>query len=273
MYNHRGGVQTEKYDSHDSYACCQYSKYPPKCTMHYIKTSTLNALALDAIRAVTAYARENEDEFVRLVSEANDVQSAEAAKVQQKQLANSQKRHRELDTLIKQLYEDKVGGSLSAKRFEILSREYEAEQEDLELQISELRSGLEVFNAESGNTERFIKMVRRYTEIPELTATILNEFIDKIVVSEADKSSGRRVQDVVFHFNFIGNVTLPGQETEEEPFDPVEHRKEQFRSYYYRNREKILAEKAAKREAGKRLRWRRNQSKHRRKPLPSKKPG
>jgi hypothetical protein len=248
LYNHRGGVQTEKYDSHDSYACSKYSKYPPKCTMHYIKTSTLETIALATIRAVSGYVRENEDDFIKLVRDTHDLQSAETAKIQQKQLAAHQKRHKELDSLIKQLYEDKVSGSLSAKRFEILSAEYEAEQDELEKQITEVQVGLAVFDEESGNVERFIKMVRRYTEIPELTGTILNEYIEKIVVFEADKSSGRREQAVGFYFSFIGKICIPGHDdVEEEAFDPKEHRKAQFRAYYYRNREKILAEKAEQR--------------------------
>ena len=50
MYNHMGTLAW-KYDSQDSYACNQYTKYPPKCTMHYVKTSVLRALAIDAIKA------------------------------------------------------------------------------------------------------------------------------------------------------------------------------------------------------------------------------
>jgi len=218
--------------------------------MHYIKTSTLEALTLDAIWAVSAFVRENEDEFIRLVREMHDLQNAETAKVQQKQLAKHQKRHKELDSLIKQLYEDKVGGSLSAKRFEILSGEYETEQEDLERQITELQAGLDAFDAENDNAACFIKMVKRYTEIPELTATILNEYIQKIVVFEADKSSGRREQTVDFYFTFIGKIELPGQEVKE-PFDPEEHRKAQYRAHYYRHREKILAKLAEERAAEK----------------------
>ena len=214
--------------------------------MHYIKTSTLNALALDIIRTVTSFVRENEDDFIRQVRETHYLQSAETAKVQQRQLAKCQKRHTELDALIKRLFESE----LSPKRFEILSKDYEAEQEDLGRQIAELQAGLETYAAESDNAERFISMVRRYTEIPELTAKILNEYIQKIVVFEADKSSGRREQTVDFYFNFIGKVELPGQE-ESEPFDPDEHRKAQFRAYYYRNREKILADKAEQRAAEK----------------------
>jgi hypothetical protein len=75
MWNHRGAL-VNKYDSHDSYACNRYSQYPPKCTMHYVKTSALRSLVLDAIKKVSAYARENEAEFVRRVREDAEVQSA-----------------------------------------------------------------------------------------------------------------------------------------------------------------------------------------------------
>jgi hypothetical protein len=205
---------------------------------------------LDAIRAVTGYVREHEDEFVCQAREEHSLQSAEAAKAQQKQLAQTERRHKDLNGIIKQLFEDKAGGTLSAKRFEILCGEYEVEQEALERQIAELREGLAAFNTESTNTDQFIKLVRRYTEIPELTATILNEYIEKIVVFEADKSSGRREQRVDIYFNFIGKIAIPGYgDVEVEPFDPDEHRKAQFRSYYYRHREEILAKKAAEREA------------------------
>ena len=248
MYNHRNG---QGYDSSDAYYCNQYSKYPRKCTTHYIKTSTLRTLALDAIRTVSGFVKESEDEFVRQVHEMHDLQSADAAKTQQNQLSKHQRRHKELDSLIKQLYEDKVGGLLSVKRFEILVSEYEAEQEGLERQIAELQSGLAVYADESGNVERFIKMVRKYTEIPELTPTILNESINKIVVFDADKSSGRREQQVDFYFNFIGKIVIPSQEVEAEPFDPDEHRKAIGRAHYHRNREKILAKLAERRAVAK----------------------
>jgi len=246
MYNHIGS--SAQYDSQNSYACNQYTKYPPKCTMHYIKTSVLRTLVLETIQSVSSYVKENEAEFIRLVRKSAELQSEEAAKLQKKQLAKSQKRCSELNTLIKRLYEDKVSGELSAKRFEILSNEYEQEQEDLERQIIELQSELERFNADGGKADKFIEIVRRYTDFPELNATVLNEFVDKIVVHEADKSTGRREQQVDIYLNFIGKFSVPGQITESEPFDPVEHRREQWRNHYYRNRDKILAEKSERRE-------------------------
>jgi len=248
MYNHRTPLAAT-YQSQDAYACQKYTGYPKKCTMHYISTSTLRSFVLDAIRTVTGFVKENEAEFIRQVREMHDLQSTETAKVQQRQLAQHQKRHRDLDLLIKQLYEDKVTGSLSAKRFDMLSNEYEAEQDGLERQIAELQTAIATFNTESDNTDRFIKMVRRYTEIPELTATILNEYVERIVVFEPDKSSGRRIQDVDIYFTFIGKITLPGQEDAEPlPLTEDDERKARQRAYYYKNREKILAASAKRRK-------------------------
>ena len=239
LYNHiRKDAQ---HDSDNVYSCPQYNKYSKKCTHHFTRTSALEGLALDAIRAVTGYVRENEDEFVRHVREMHDLQSVDTAKIQQRQLAQAQKRHRELDSLIKQLYEDKVKGELTAKRFEILAGEYETEQEGLERQIAELQEGLAAFDAENDNAERFIRLVRRYTEIPELTGTILNEYIEKIIVHEADKSNGWREQDMDIYFSFIGKFEIPGQ-AEPEPFNLHEHRKSLWRANYYRAKERLLAE-------------------------------
>ncbi|MCL2774326.1 MAG: recombinase family protein [Oscillospiraceae bacterium] len=247
MYNHMG-TMAGIYDSQNSYACNQSSKYPPKCTMHYIKTSALRTIALETIRSVSGFVREHEDEFIQLVREASELQSEEAAKSQKKQLAKSQKRCGELDVLTKRLYEDKVSGELSAKRFEILSNEYEREQEELEKQISELQVELDRFNADGDRADSFIEIVRRYTDITELTPTILNEFIEKIAVHEADKSSGRREQCVDIYLSFIGKFTIPGQSTEPEPFDPIEHRRAIGRTSYHKRREKILAKLADKRK-------------------------
>ena len=60
--------------------------------------------------------------------------------------------------------------------------------------------------------ERFVSLVRRYTSYDELTAPRLNEFIEKVVVHEADKSTGDRRQKVDIYFNFIGCFVPPKPE-------------------------------------------------------------
>lgn len=252
MWNHRGKL-AYKYPSQDSYACNQYSQYPPKCTMHYISTANLRTIVLDAIRTVSGFVKGSEAEFVKLVREESENQTAGNIKESRKKLARSQKRVTELDKLIKGLYEDKIGGALSQKRFEILSRGYEDEQETLETEIAETEASLAAFAEDTGKAERFIEIVRKYTDFSELSASMLNEYVEKVLVYEAEKINHRRRQRVEVYLNFIGqfNVPIDGEPAEEEPFDPAEHRKGQFRAYYHRHRDEILAKKAEQRERAK----------------------
>jgi hypothetical protein len=221
--------------------------------MHHISTANLRTIALDAIRAVSDYVKGNEAEFTRLVREESESRTAAGAKENKRRLARDQRRVAELDKLIKQTYEDKVSGALSAKRFEILSCEYEAEQETLEAEITAIETSLAEFEADTGRAERFVEVVRKYTDFSELTPSMLNEYIEKILVYEAEKTSHRRKQRVEVYLNFIGqfNVPIDGEPAEEEPFDPAEHRRAQYRASYYKHREEILAKKAAERDRAK----------------------
>jgi len=216
LYNHRGTL-AGVYDSQDSYACNQYSKYPPKCTRHYIRTSIARDLILTAIKDVSRYVLSDEERFISEFRESNELKHAENIKIRTKQLAKSQKRYAELDTIIKRLFEEKVTGAITDKRFEILSQDYEREQEELEQNIAVLQAGLDEYQADGEKAEQFIKIVKKYTDITELTPSMLNEFIEKVIVYEAEKVNGRVAkQRVEIFLNFIGRFDLPNQSEPEE---------------------------------------------------------
>jgi uncharacterized protein YeeX (DUF496 family) len=227
----------------DFYTCSTYSLskgvFDEKCSQHYIRTEVVRRLVLRAIQNVCAYVRESEAEFVAKIREESTLQQQEAAKDSKRKLAQNQKRIAELDRLFKKTYEDNAAGRLSDKRYEQLSADYEREQTELEAQNEQLTAEIAAFNENSEKSARFIELVRRYTEFDELTTPILNSFISKVVVHEADKSSGERVQDVDVYFNFIGRFTPPQEEhipTEEE----------------FAEAEKLRAKRAKQREANRR---------------------
>jgi hypothetical protein len=82
--------------------------------------------------------------------------------------------------------------------------EYDAEQTAIRREVTELQTQIETFAADSVRADRFIELVRRYTEFDELSPTLLNEFVEKAVIFEGDKSSGKRVQKVDVYLSFIG---------------------------------------------------------------------
>lgn len=232
MYNSR---QSKEYDEHrfgkvykhkaaDFYTCSTHelgkSSFKEVCSKHFIRTEVIRELVLGAIREISGYVRENEDEFVEKLREASALQQAETAKSHAKQLVKNERRIAELDHLFQKVYEDNDSGKLSDERFAQLSGVYEREQADLRQQCVTLQAELDAFNADSIKADRFIEIVRRYTEFDTLTNAMLNEFVEKILVHNADRSSGERVQDVDIHFNFIGNFVL--EKEEPAPLTPEE---------------------------------------------------
>ena len=201
-----------KYDADNSYGCSSYRQYTRNCTMHYIRVSVVEKLILETIREVSAYALSNEKEFVKKVREASDVQQEATMKEYRRRLGKAKRRHEELDDLVKKLYEPFATGKIPEKHFDRLLSGYDNEQTALEAEIQELQTGLDRYGADSVRADRFLELVRRYTDFSELTTPMLNEFIEKVVVHEADKSTGDRVQKVDIYLNFIGAFTVPKME-------------------------------------------------------------
>ena len=243
MYNHscnpcvttdksKGGKTVHK-KGRDAYCCSLYQIHRNDCTMHYIDTASVSALILETIRGATAYARENEAEFVKLIREASAVRQGEAAKTHKKQIAKNEKRITELDTLFRKTYEDFSSGLLNENRFRQLSGGYESEQDTLRTQTAVLRSELEQFDCDGLRADKFLELARRYSDFDELTAPMLHEFVEKVIVHEADRSNGRREQRVDITLNFIGQFAAPGKS---EPDGDAEEKRAMWREYKRKQR-------------------------------------
>ncbi len=53
------------------------------------------------------------------------------------------------------------------------------------------------------------------TAITELTPELVREFVQKVVIYQAEKINGRRTQRIDIYFNGIGQIFLPTQEKRE----------------------------------------------------------
>ena len=127
----------------------------------------------------------------------------------QKEYEQAQTRIADIDKIIRKLYEDNVMGKIPEERFYKMSAEYEDEQKTLEERITKLKHTIDTANEQSLNTDRFLELVKKYTEITELDAEIIREFIDKIIVFKAEKVDGRRTQRIQIFYNCIGAIELP----------------------------------------------------------------
>ena len=79
----------------------------------------------------------------------------------------------------------------------------------LEEAIIKYEQILAEYNTKTANIEQFLELVRKYDDFSTLTTPMINEFVEKIIVHKADRSSGKRTQEVEIYLKFIGKVALP----------------------------------------------------------------
>lgn len=203
------------YDADSSFRCPTYKSMYGECTMHYIKSSTLDKLVDEAVRKIARYVLRNEQAFLEQVRVLTSADQKHTQSEDKKELVNIKKRIAELDNYIKRLYEGNASGKILDRQFEKLMAQYDSEQQELEERVKEIEVSIHEIQQESENGQQFVRLVQKYRDLTEIDQTALNEFIDKVVVHEA--TGGRtadRSQQIDIYFNFIGQFMV--EDTEEE---------------------------------------------------------
>ena len=195
------------------YTCSKYSKIPvgTLCkTQHRINESVVLELVKDLLKAIAEYAKHERAEFVRVVQEAQSSQQTAEVKKQRTRLATAKQRISELEVLLCKIYEDNILGKLSDSRYATLDAQYEKEQKELTAEISTLEKAISDYEKHEKDADRFIALIDKYENFDELTITMLNEFVEKILVHERDrKGSIQTTQEVEIYFNFVGRFVPP----------------------------------------------------------------
>ena len=83
-----------------------------------------------------------------------------------------------------------------------MSGEYEREQDELRKTADALRVNIKEREKRKTDVKNFVALTKKYTDLPELDAGVLREFIERIYVSEKDKQT--KTQEVEIVYNFIG---------------------------------------------------------------------
>ena len=196
----------------DCYRCSRYKSNTGDCTMHFIREETLKLFVLQRIFDVTALFFDDAMAFEEAAKKQHFQEAEKEAQKRKREIAQAEKRIAELDRIFKRIYEDDISGTISHERFLKLSADYEAEQRELTEQVNTWQEVVETFEQDRSDFDSFAAIVRKYVGIRELTPTIVNEFVKKIIVHAPDKSSGHRRQKIELVWNFIGEVNLPGDD-------------------------------------------------------------
>lgn len=198
----------------DHYRCSSYKKNISLCTSHWITDEVLQVLVLENIQKVVSYMKNYEDLFIQEQLAKSSQDELKQISKNKKELEQAKKRIIEIDTLFQHIYEDNISGKLTDERFRNLSFNYDKEQQELKTKIEQLSK--EINNTEKKTTDltQFISNVKKYTEITELTPEILNELIEKILVHQAEKVNGKKVQEIDIYYRGVGIISFPVSQTD-----------------------------------------------------------
>ena len=268
MYVHR----TNNGKRISQYTCSNYTKVPcgTLClTQHRINESAVLTLVSDTLRAIAEYSRNDRTEFIHTVQETQVAQQSADISKKRRRLAAAQKRAGELEKLICKIYEDNALGKLPDTRYKALDAQYAKEQDTLEIEIAELEKAVTGYEQSQKSAEKFIALIDKYENFDTLTNTMLNEFVEKILVHERSrKGSQDTTQEIEIYFNFLGRYIPPSLQPvpltteEQEELRKKEERKDRLHQNYLKRKasgaqkryeDKIKAKKKAEMDAKKSL--------------------
>lgn len=193
-----------RYHGTTSYSCSKARK-TQGCTSHYINENKL----IDCVKSDINKLIKNKGIVIKLAKEKMHIDTKTSQCANSQNLKNAKKRILQIDTILKNLYEDKVLGNINLATFKKLESDYLREQAELNKVIFE-QSKIKV-NLENRSKSicGFLKKLESYNNpVSELSRDLLIDLIDKIEICEATKNGNERSQQVHIYYKEIGKINL-----------------------------------------------------------------
>ncbi len=192
----------------DFFICSTHRTNKDKCSGHYIRAVVLENEVWKHIQEVISVVTRYEAYFRSEMEQKLRVQSEETLRIHKKRLAQAEKRIAELDRLFIRIYEDNVAGRLDNERFDMMSKNYTQEQNDLKAEVKGLQQKIDEQERQTENLEQFIQRVKKNSDLTELTPYALRELVKAVYVEAPDKSSGKRKQKIHICYDLIGYIPV-----------------------------------------------------------------
>ena len=187
------------------YCCTKYRKFGKDgCSSHNIEARTVHEVVLTDIQKHAGQALTDRKTMVMDIAERLNLQMSADREQQKKELRQCKQRVSEIENLYAKLYEDLTRELLTEKRFQMLSARYDSEQEELTAKIKELEKSAIADKEQLSSIEQFAEQISVYAGITELNFKIINQLIEKILVSEPIEVDGQKIQRLTIHYKFIG---------------------------------------------------------------------
>lgn len=189
---HQRGGPREFY--RHNFNCTSYLKYGKSyCPSHYIKMKDMERIVLEDIRSMASLVVKDEDSARKKFLSHKAKNHEEKYAVDTKKLTEGRFRLQELDTLIQNIYEDKVLGKVSEDVAMKLIAKYETEQKELSVEVTELEETLSTVRQDEEDVDLFMERLKKYTDVQELTREMCLELIEYITLDAYVEGQPREI--------------------------------------------------------------------------------
>jgi len=189
------------------FVCNTYKKKGvERCSSHYILYEDLYDAVLRDIRQVLAAVNIDRDAFVKkIMSKFDNADNGEGRRIEA-EIASLEARSGELEHKFDRLYDDRLDGLLSDRKFKELSAKCEAEQDAVAERLEVLRKQLDGQELTERGAEQFVEIAEKYSDVDTLDKEMLNRLLDSIVVGDRMQTANGVEQKITVNYKFVGAV-------------------------------------------------------------------
>lgn len=188
---------------HNYFNCVNHNRFGKfACSSHYIRMNTLNSIILQDIRSMSQFVLDDEESARQQFLAHKEKYNARQTDDEQKRLRNGKLRLSELEKLIPSIYEDKVLGKIPEDVCVNLLEKYQAELEELSADVEKLEARLNSVKQDENDVEEFIRRLKKYTDVQELTREMCLELIEYITI-DACPSNKKQPREINVYYKLL----------------------------------------------------------------------
>ena len=173
------------------------------CTAHYIREQVLDEIVLGRVQKMTAFAREKPEEFYAMATANGEAEAKKFYSMAERQKSSLENRVKEIDKVIRCLYEDRVVGRITPERYDELACGYELEQAEIKQELESISAKIAEMDMREICIKEFIEKAKEIVDMDKLTPQILRAFVLRIDVYEKTEKFSRKCGNYIeIHYTF-----------------------------------------------------------------------
>ena len=175
----------------------------------HISAEAMDVLLTKVFRELFQQIEEDREGFINEIAYMiKDQNNADQVSIQ-KRISELEKRNREINGVIKKMYEDVVKGRMPNEVYEQLLSEYSEERDSICNELKELQDAVD--SSSEDNIDQFLELAEKYADFKTITSRMVNEFIKKVDVFETEDVDGVKTKHLNIYFNFSDKVKVAGE--------------------------------------------------------------